>query len=36
MKNFKMITATATEKFVKNQDDEWLKKEDIASIRKVV
>ena len=31
-----MITATATEKIVKNQDDELLQQEDIASIRKVV
>jgi len=36
MKNFKMITATATEKIVKNQDAELLQQEDIASIRKVV
>jgi len=31
-----MITATATEKIVKNQDAELLQQEDIASIRKVV
>jgi len=36
-KCFQMITATASEKIVKNQDaEEWLQQEDIASIRKVV
>jgi hypothetical protein len=35
-KCFQMITATASEKIVKNQDAEWLQQEDIASIRKVV